>query len=480
MSLSTLDMIIIGIYFVLIMYHGWWAGKKHQGEEDYFLAGRCLPWYLIGLSLYASNMSGSSFIGLMGATYANGMVVFNYEWTATLVLVIFALFMLPTFLEHRIETIPAYLEKRFDRTTRLIFSGFTILAIIFIDTAGALYAGGLVMTMLFPVLDLWQAVAVLGLVAGIYTLWGGLSAVVITDAVQAVLLIIAAIIVTWIGLDAVGGWDNVVKQIPESHTKLFHSSDSDFLPWHGIGGVILLGFYYWTLNQFIAQRTLGAKTLRDGQKGALFAGLLKMGNLFIMIVPGLVGLALYPELASADQVFPHMVNDMLPAGIKGIVLAGLIAAIMSSLDSALNAGASLITLDYIKSFRGENMNYLKTGKWVTGILMVIAICYAPTIAQFETLFEYVQSVLAYTVPTIIAVYFAGLFNPHVPTVVAKHTLWIGIGIGVAMFICIRLTSVWADAGLPDIHYTVMALLLFVVEMAFLWISGLFTKRTVIA
>lgn len=465
MTLASLDIAIIIIYFIGILLHGWMVGRKHQTLQDYFLAGRALPWYLIGLSLYASNMSGASFIGLMGATHAHGLVVFNYEWTATLVLLLFAIFMLPQFLNRHIHTIPEFLEKRFDRGTRRIFSAFTILAILFIDAAGALYAGGLVLNLLFPVFSLWQAIALMGLVAGIYTFWGGLSAVVVTDSLQALLLIVAGGILCWVGLDAIGGFDAMWRQIPQQKQQLFQGSDSDFLPWQGIGGVLILGFYYWTLNQFIAQRSLGARTVGEGQKGAALAGLLKLGNLGIMILPGLIGLALYPDLPSADHVFPTMVTDLLPIGLKGLVLAGLIAAIMSSLDSALNAGASLVTLDFIRPIRGpaNAESEIRIGKFVTALFMLFAISYAPTIARFETLFDYVQSALAYVVPPIVAVYFAGLFTRSVTANAARHMLWAGIAAGTALFVGKEMTSFWQNSGLPPLHYTVMALLLFVIE-----------------
>jgi SSS family solute:Na+ symporter len=271
-DLQFLDYLIIVVYFAGVLLHGLWVSRGHEDSEDYFLAGRNLPWFLIGFSLFASNMSGSSFVGLIGASYDNGLVVFNYEWTATLVLIFFALFMLPTFLRAGLYTIPQFLTTRYDKRSRLAYSAFTVFAIMFVDTAGALYAGGLVISSVIPGFNLWGAVAVLALVAGIYTILGGLEAVVVTDTVQAILLVIGAGAIFVFGVEAVVGWGAMVEALSAEQMSLIQSTGDDFLPWPGLLGVILLGFYYWTLNQFVVQRTLGARNLDEGRKGALFAG----------------------------------------------------------------------------------------------------------------------------------------------------------------------------------------------------------------
>lgn len=461
-NLADLDLFILCTYFVLVLVHGWWVSRKHTGGEDYFLAGRRLGWFLIGISLYSSNMSGASFIGLMGASYAEGVVVFNYEWTAAVVLIFFAFFMAPYFFKSRISTIPEFLEKRFDVRSRRAYSLFTIFAIIFIDTAGALYAGGFVLTLLFPSLALWQAIALLGIFAGIYTIMGGLSAVVVTDAVQGILLIAGATVIFFIGLDKIGGWDAFYTKLPAASMKMTKSSTDDFLPWTGLSGVLILGFYYWTLNQFLVQRILGAQNLSKARKGALFAGFLKLPNLFIMILPGLIGLILYPELERADMVFPQLILDLLPVGLKGLVITGLVAAIMSSLDSALNAAASLVTLDFILPARPHlrSMKQMRWGRIITLVVMLISIVYSPFIADFPNLFEYFQSSLAYLVPAVVAVYLTGLFSRGIHPRPAFYTLSGGLLLGVVLFIGKEVTGWWAAVGLPEVHYTNMAALLF--------------------
>ncbi|MEM8826866.1 MAG: sodium/solute symporter, partial [Pseudomonadota bacterium] len=388
-ALSTVDLIVVFGYVAVIVAIGIWAGRGDRDVTDYFLAGRNLPWYLIGFSFYASNMSGASFVGLMGAAYSHGMVVFNYEWTATLVLIFFALFMLPVFLRARIFTVPEYLETRFDRRLRWVYAGFTILTLMFIDMAGALYAGSIVISTAWPQVELWEAAAALAFLAGTYTLIGGLRAVVVTDALQAVLLIGGAGLIVWFGLDAVGGWQALTDRLDAQRLALVKPVADGFLPWPGILGVVLLGFYYWTLNQYFVQRALAARSLDHGRKGALFGGLLKLPNILLMIVPGMIAAALLPQLDNPDRVFPALAFELLPLGLRGLVLTALVAAIMSSLDSALNAGASLVTMDFVKPLRPRTSPraLFNVGRIATGVFMIMAASYAPLIERFGSLFE---------------------------------------------------------------------------------------------
>ena len=473
-SLLPLDIAIVIIYLIAVIAHGLYVSRGKESADDYFLAGRALPWYLIGFSLFASNMSGASFIGLMGASYAHGIVVFNYEWTATIVLIFFAVFMLPHFLRSRLYTIPEYLERRFDVRSRTAYSVFTVLAIMFIDTAGALYAGGIVLSVLFPAFDLWQTVAFLALLAGIYTMLGGLKAVVVTDAVQAVLLTFGGIAIFAFGLHAVGGWSAMMDTLSAERRELIKPIDDPFLPWPGILGVLLLGFYYWTLNQFIVQRALGAASLDQGRKGALFAGFLKVPNIFIMILPGAFAVLLYPDLPTPDLVFPTLAFDMLPVGFRGLVLTALIAAIMSSLDSALNAAATLVTIDFIRPKKPQitDVTLVRIGRIVTGVAMIIGAVYAPMIARFETLFEYFQSVLSYVTPPIVAVFLAGIFWRRMTAPAAFWTIIAGLSIGAPLFILKEVFGFLTAAGLPDPHYTYMGIAMFVFALGLITIISL--------
>ena len=467
-------------YLAIVVAHGLWAGREERTSEDYFLAGRRLTWPFIGLSLYASNMSGASFVGLTGAAYSHGVVVFNYEWTAALVLILFAAFMLPVFLRARISTVPEYLERRFDRRARRLHSAFTILAVMLLDTAGALYVGGLVITLILPQLALWQASALLAVFAGVYTILGGLKAVVVTDAMQAVLMILGAGAIFVIGLDAVGGWDALMAQTAPERLALVRPADDDFLPWPGLFGVVLLGFYYWTINQYFVQRTLAAASLAEGRKGALFGGLLKLPNLFLMIAPGLIAFVLYPDLADPDLAFPTLAFELLPVGLRGLVLTALIAAIMSSLDSALNAVASLVTLDFVRPARPalSERALLNIGRLTTALATALAAAYAPLIQGFGSLFAYFQSTLAYVAPSLVAVYLAGLLWPRANAAGAFAALSIGLPAGVALFVAKEATGAWAALGLPDAHFTVMATAIFALTLAILAAASLATQAPV--
>ncbi len=462
---------IMAIYLIATFGFALYFGRK-QGRDDtadYFLAGRALPWYLIGFSFYASNMSGASFVGLIGASYSQGLTVFHYEWTAALVLVLFAGFVLPVFLRNRLATVTEYLELRFDRRTRLAYSLFTLATLLFIDMAGALYAGAIVMQTGLPVLDLWSACILISLFVGAYTIFGGLRAVVITDALQAVVLIVGAAVVAIYGLYAVGGWGALTAQLDARSLTMFRPASDGFLPWPGIGGVVILGLYYWTFNQYFVQRALAARSLEDGRKGALFAGLLKVPNLLLMIVPGMVAAVLYPALGSPDKAFPTLAFELLPLGLRGIVLAAMLAAIMSSLDSALNAGASLVTLDLVKPAwpRLSEGRLLRIGRIVTGALMVTAALYAPLIASFGSLFEYFQSTLAYLVPPIVAIYVGGLLSARLARSSAFWTLVIIEPLAVIAFLTKEVAGLWPRVGLPDIHFTYMAMIIFAVTLVLL-------------
>jgi SSS family solute:Na+ symporter len=469
-TLGWIDYTIIVAYFIGVLAHGVYVSRKNESADDYFLAGGTLPWWLIGFSLYASNMSGSSFVGLMGAAYNSGIAVYNYEWTAVVVLIFFAVIMLPRYLNSGFYTVPEFLSARFDNRPRMAFSIFTLIAIMFIDTAGALYAGGLVITSVMPFLELWQAVAIMALIAGIYTILGGLGAVVVTDMVQSVLLILGALLIFVFGLQAVGGWSEMARQLEPGQMELIKPTDDGFLPWPGLLGVILLGFYYFTLNQFVVQRVLGARTLDQARKGALFAGLLKLPNLFIMILPGVFAIILYPELNSPDLAFPTLAFDLLPIGLRGIVMAALIAAIMSSLDSALNAAGTLVTMDVVRFFRPNTPGHslVRMGRVVTGVVMLFGAVYAPSIAGFESLFRYFQSSLAYIVPPVVVVYLGGIFFAGLTAGAAFWTIILGLCVGIPLFIAQQATGIWTETfGLPPVHFTYMAIAM----MAFAMVSS---------
>jgi SSS family solute:Na+ symporter len=420
-TLTPLDIAAVVVYALVILGIGVYFSRRTDDGEDYFLAGRSLTWGLIGISLLASNLSSSSMIGMAGEAYGGiGLAVYNYEWMAALVLVVFVLFFLPFYLSSGIYTMPEFLEKRYDARSRYYFSAVSIFLSVVVDTAAALFAGALVVELLYPDFPLWMSMAILALVAGVYTIAGGLKAVVFTDAIQGTLLLIGAGAVSFMAWGAIvemGGWDAVTAVTPDHQLSLIQPADSPAMPWPGLlTGVFLLGFYFWTTNQFMVQRVLGAKSLDHGRWGALFGGLLKIPILFLMVMPGTFARVLYPEAAIArpDQVFPTLLFDLLPDGFRALVLTAMLAAIMSSVDSTLNAASTLVTMDFIKKRRPDTspQALVRIGRVVTAVCMVFAIAWSPVIIGFDTLWSYLQTTLAYVAPPALALFILGVFWPR--------------------------------------------------------------------
>ena len=471
-TLSSLDWVILVSYFGIVFWRGIGYAKKHENAEDYFLAGRSLTWPLIGLSLYASNISSSSLIGMAASGYETGYSVFSYEWMAAIVLIIFAIFFLPFYLRSKIYTLPEFLEKRFNSHARYYFSFLTVLTNIGIDTAATLYAGAVVVNLIFPSVPLWQSILILALLSGLYTIAGGLKAVVYTDAIQAVLLLLGSSLITILAFVKIGSWEAIKAVTPARHFHIIQPYDDAFLPWPGIfTGVFLLGFYFWTTNQFIVQRALGAKDIRHGQWGALFAGFLKVSTpLFIMIMPGLMARVLYPDIEKANYIYPILLFDLLPKGLLGLVLASLIAAMMSSIDSALNSASTLVTMDFIKKMRPQttSVQLMWSGRGVTFIFMLAAAAWAPQIDKFPTLWQYLQSALSYIVPPIVALFVLGVFWRRANAAGALSGIAVGI-LSAAFFICFS-DSNW----MQSINFLYTATSIFVISCVVVFIVSLLT------
>ncbi len=450
-GISNIDLAVIVVYFVVVLAIGIYVSRKTETGDDLFLAGRTLTWGVIGFSLFASNISSTTLIGLAGAAYTGGIPVSTYEWMSGVPLIILAFVFIPLYIRARITTVPEFLEKRFDQRSRLYFSAITILLSIIVDTAGGLYAGAVVLKTFFPDLVVWQTCLALGLFAGLYTAAGGLKAVVYTDVIQAVVLIFGTFLLTWILFGRLDySWERVTSVVPPDHLSLVRPLDDPQLPWLGIiMGVTMLGFWYWATNQYITQRVLGAKSIAHAQWGAVLAGLLKIIPLFTMVLPGAMAIALFPDLPNADMVFPTLVTEVLPVGIVGLVLAGLIAAIMSSVDSTLNSASTLVVHDFVEP-RHKNLTPKKVGLYgrvTTLIFMIIAIVWAPQIANFGGLWSYIQQAFSILVPPIAAIFLVGVFWRRGNGQGAFMSLIIGHTVGLLLFIS-------AQAGLWTIHFTI--------------------------
>jgi solute:Na+ symporter, SSS family len=472
-EVTGIDIGILIAYLILSRIIPLVFAPKGDTSDDYFLGGRNFIWPFVGLSLVATNMSGATYVGLAGAGYSQGISVYAYEWMTTVILVIFIFFILPFYLRSEVFTLPEFLNKRYDGRSRLTFAGFNLFANMFIDMAAALYAGGIVVQVLFPEIPLWVSITVLATLAAIYTVFGGLGAVMISDSIQATVTLIGGGVVFFLVLNQIPSWDAVTEAAGEEKMSLILPMDNPDLPWPGlITGVLIIGMYYWTTNQLVVQRTLGARSLDHGRWGSLMAGFIKLTFLFFFILPGTFAIVLYPDLETADLVFPTLVFDTLPIGIRGLLLAAIIAAITSTVDSILNSASTVVTMDFVRTFRPDTSQrgLVLIGRISTVGALIVAIIWAPTIAQFDTLYGYLQSILSYTVPPIVAVFLLGIMWTRINATAAFLTLIILIPLGVVLFILNEIQ------GIFDIQFLYVAGISFALSLIMLTVISLLGRR----
>jgi SSS family solute:Na+ symporter len=459
-TFGVLDWIAVVVYTLGIVAVGVWAIRKVETSDEYFLAGRSVSWPVTGLSLFASNMSGSTLIGLVGGVYQMGLVVYNYEWTAVLALLVLIGLFLPVYRRLGVTTAPEFLERRFDARTRRCFSGLALTGNVVIDMAGTLYAGALVVKVVLPGVSLEGLVGALALAAGGYAVAGGMRSALYTDVLQGGLLIVGAGIVSIAAYQEVGGWTAVEAATDPSLRRLILPADSEVLPWPGLcSGLLLLGVYYWCINQVMVQRTLSTASLEEARYGALFAGVLKLPVLFLLVVPGLCAIVLYPNLGNPDLVFPRLAFDLLPAGLRGLVLVAFIAAVMSSVDSILNSASALITMDFYAALRphAPERHLVLVGRIAAAVVLVLGAALAPQIEQFTSLWNYLQSALSYLTPPIVAVFLGGILGRRVNRQGAFATLVGGSALALLLLVL-----------QPPLHFLYVAALLFVVSLTMLW------------
>jgi solute:Na+ symporter, SSS family len=435
--LGPLDWAVVAFYSGGLIILGVLASRRHFAPVDYFLASRGTTWSVIGLSLFATNISSTALVGLTGGAYSTGLSVYDYEWSATLVLVFFCLFLLPSIIRSRIYTMPEYLERRYDRRARLLFALLTLFLNVVVDSAGVLYSGSLVCQLLFPAWPLWLIVTVLAGGAGIYTITGGLRSVIYTEAVQAVVLLASAALISVVAFHRAGGWHAVMTQVDPAALSLIRPLGDRGVPWLGLlCGVPLLGFYYWCTNQSIVQRMLSAKDTDHARWGALFAGLLKLTVLFLIVLPGTCALLLFPHLPRADLVYPNLILHLLPVGLAGLVVAAFVAATIVAIASLLNSASTLITMDVVRHFRPNLPDHkiVRIGRISTAVLLVVTVAWAPQLQLFPSLWQYLQAVLAYVVPPVVALFVVGMFWRGANADGAAVTLIVGSLCGGAMFL----------------------------------------------
>jgi len=412
-NFTTLDTVAFVGYFIVVVLVAVIASRREREAADYFLAGRNLPWWLIGISLIASNISTEHFVGMAGSGVDFGLAIASYEWMAAITLVIVARWFLPKLLERNITTMPQYLEERFDGRSRGWLAIYMLLAYVFVAMATVLYSGGLALQTIFD-LPLGWGIVILAVFAGAYTAYGGLKAVVWSDLIQGLMLLAGGLLTTVLGLRALGGWDVLMEQAGDKfHTVL--PLDHPELPWFAIffGGLWVANIFYWGCNQFITQRTLAARNLSQGRYGIILAAYIKLGIPFIIVIPGIVASVLYAgDLERSDMAYPMLLERLLPAGLTGLMFAALMAAIMSSLDSMLNSSATIFTIDiYQRRWRPDSSqrHLIAVGRLSTVAFLLVAAGWAPFLTRFERIFSYIQEFWGLITPGVAVVFLAGLF-----------------------------------------------------------------------
>lgn len=470
--MTSLDWIIILVYFVLLGTIAWRSSRNQQTTADYFLAGRNIPWFVVGCSLLASNIGSEHIVGLAGNGASSGMAMAHWELHAWIMLMLGWVFV-PFYYRSGVFTMPEFLERRFDSRSRWTLSIVSLVAYVFTKVSVTVYAGAVVFMTLLPDTfgspenAFWIGAFTTVILTGIYTVIGGLRAVVYTEVAQTGLLLVGSAFITVFGLQQLGGWGElktVLGEDPGRFALWRPLSDPDF-PWLGVMiASPVIGIWYWCTDQYIVQRTLAAKSLRDARRGALFGGFLKVLPVFIFLVPGMIGYALHTKGVisiplkangdvNGDMVFPTMVANLLPAGLRGIVVAGLLSALMSSLASLFNSCATLFTVDiYDKMRPGRSETELvRVGRFATGVVVVLGMVWIPVMKLVSGggLYQYLQSVQGYLAPPITATFLLGLFFPRINAKGAFAGLTIGFAAGMAKLTlqAIDGTGAFGDTGI---------------------------------
>ena len=427
---EILDYIIFFGYALLILGVGLWVSKEKDGKqknaEDYFLASKSLPWWAIGASLIAANISAEQFIGMSGSGYALGLAIASYEWMAALTLIVVGKYFLPIFIEKGLYTIPEFVEKRYSTNLKTILAVFWIGLYVFVNLASVLYLGSLALETIMGI-PMGYGVLGLALFAAAYSLYGGLSAVAWTDVIQVIFLILGGLVTTYLAVNSVSngngfliGMKNIYQAAPQKFAMILEPSNPEYknLPGIGVlvGGMWVANLYYWGFNQYIIQRTLAAKSLKESQKGILLAAVLKLILPIIVVIPGIAAFVMIKDTAmyesfKPDNAYPWLLQ-LLPSGLKGLAFAALTAAIVSSLASMLNSTSTIFTMDIYKQYIRPNANdkeTVNTGRISAAVALLVAGIMAPLLGGIDQAFQFIQEYTGVVSPGILAVFMLGLF-----------------------------------------------------------------------
>lgn len=484
MTFTGLDWFVVILYFVVLLGVAWWViRQKPESSADYFLAGRHVGWFVIGASIFASNIGSEHVVGLAGTGAQSGVVMGHYELHSWLVLLLGWVFV-PFYMRARVFTMPEFLEKRYSPAARWILSITALVAYVLTKISVTIYAGAVVFQTLMGI-DFWTGALVVVILTGVYTVLGGLRAVVYTESLQAIVLLLGSLTVTVMGLVRLGGWSRLVELAGPDHLNMFLPASHPEFPWTGmLFAPPIVGLWYWCTDQYIVQRVLAARDEREARRGTIFAAYLKVTPFFIFLLTGVIAYALSQsgelELTEADQAFPAMVAAILPAGVRGLVAGGLLAALMSSLAAVFNSSSTLFTMDIYKKLHPEasERTLVVVGKLATAVLVVTGIAWIPLLRTISgQLYTYLQSVQAYLAPPIAAVFFLGLFSKRINAQGALACLIGGFVVGMGRLIAeINKASLhgWLFT-FADINFLHFAIFLFVFSVVVLIGVSLLTQ-----
>ena len=483
-NLSIIDLLVIAAYFLALSGIAYWAARKEKNvSSDFFLASRDVGWLAVGASLFASNIGSEHLVGLAGTGAASGLAVGHFEWLASFILLLLGWLFVPFYLRSGVYTMPEFLERRYNPASRSYFTWVSIVGYVLTKISVTLFAGGVVMRAVTGY-DFWTSAAILIVITGLYTIFGGLRAVIYTEVMQAVVLIIGSITLMFIGLHAVGGWSGLKASVPPDFFSMWKPSSHKDFPWTGVVfGAPILGIWYWCTDQHIVQRVLAARNIQEARRGTIFAGYLKILPVFIFVLPGIVAAALYADVRGgmADSAYPILVTRLLPIGFKGLVLAGMLAALMSSLASAFNSCSTLLTWDVYRKWRpsASEARLVFVGRVTTVILVFLGLAWIPFMKYVSPqIYIYLQSVQAYIAPPIAAVFLLGILSPRLNGKGALAALWSGFVLGFARLLLEldkgSLTKGSMTYWYADINFLHFAALLFILCSAILIVVSFMT------
>jgi SSS family solute:Na+ symporter len=485
--LGTIDWIFVILYLIVIAAVSVWSIRKSkETTSDYFLANRNLGWFVIGASILASNVGSEHIVGLAGSAAKSGTVLGHYELHSYIVLILGWVFV-PFYMRSMVYTMPEFLERRFNPQARRLLSVIQLFSYVIAKASVTIFAGALVFNQFLGV-NFWTGAIILVVVTGVYTVMGGLHAVMYTEAIQAIVLLLGSAVLLFFGLREIGGWDALMKSVPAQHLNMFRSLNDPEYPWLGIlFASPIVGIWYWCTDQHIVQRCLAARNEQQARRGTIFAAYLKLMPFFIFLIPGLIAYALHNqgklELSDPNAAFPEMVKQIMPVGLRGLLAGGLLAALMSSLASVYNACSTLYTIDIYKKQHPEasEKKLVRVGRIATAVIVLLGMAWIPLMGRISSgLYDYLQSVQSYLAPPIAAVFLFGVFFKRLNAKGAYSAMVAGFIVGL-----LKLTTQLFQEQLPPtslvhqfatINFLYFCIYLFLFSVAIMVVVSLLTPK----